>query len=187
VRYFKKIVGERLYLSPINIEDAKKYTEWVNDLEITINLGIASEIITVEKEKEILEKISKEGYNFAIVELDEDELIGNCGLMDVNMKHRKAELGIFIGNKDYWNKGFGKEAVKLLLDYGFNLLNLHNIYLRVHSFNKRAVKCYKSCGFKEIGRRREAYIVGKEKYDDIYMDILATEFEGKINNLINKD
>ena len=184
--YFKKIVGERLYLSPINLEDAEKYTEWVNDLEITINLDIASDIITVEKEKEILEEISKEGYNFAIVELDNDKLLGNCGLIDVNMKHRKAELGIFIGNKDYWNQGYGEEAIKLLLDYGFNLLNLHNIYLRVHSFNKRALNCYKNCGFKEIGRRREAYIVGNEKYDDIYMDILDTEFEGKINKLINK-
>lgn len=186
MRYFKKVVGERVYLSPINIKDAEKYTEWINDLEISINLGNASEIYSLEKEKETLEKISKEGYNFAIVDLNKDELIGNCGLMDVNMKHRTAELGIFIGNKNYWNKGFGSESINLLLDYGFNILNLNNIFLRVHSFNKRAINCYEKCGFKEIGRRRQSYIVGNKKYDDIYMDILMTEFKGNIKKkLIN--
>lgn len=186
MRYFKKIVGERVYLSPINIDDAEKYTEWINNLEISINLGNASEIYSLEKEKETLEKISKEGYNFAIVDLNKDEIIGNCGLIDVNMKNRTAELGIFIGNKNYWSKGFGRESINLLLNYGFNILNLNNIFLRVYSFNKRAINCYKKCGFKEIGRRRQSYIVGNKKYDDIYMDILANEFDGKIDELLDK-
>ncbi|MBS4535714.1 GNAT family N-acetyltransferase [Clostridium sp. D2Q-14] len=187
MRYFKKIVGEKVYLSPINIDDVEKYTEWINDLEVSINLGNASDIYSLEKEKEILEKISKEGYNFAIVDLNKDELIGNCGLMDIDMRNRRAELGIFIGNKNYWSKGFGSETINLLLEYGFNILNLNNILLRVYSFNKRAISCYKKCGFKEIGRRRESYIVGNKRYDDIYMDILASEFRGKIHKLINEE
>lgn len=180
VKYFKKMVGERIYLSPINVDDMEKYTEWINDLEISINLSTASEVYSIEKEREILEKISKEGYNFAIIDLNKDEVIGNCGLLDVNMCHRSAELGIFIGNKNYWSQGYGAEAINLLLNYGFNLLNLNSIILRVHSFNKRAISCYKKCGFKEIGRRREAYIVGGRKYDDIFMDILASEFKGEL-------
>ncbi|WP_408955420.1 GNAT family N-acetyltransferase [Natroniella sp. ANB-PHB2] len=64
---------------------------------------------------------------------------------------------------------------------------INNIFLRVYSFNKRAVSCYKKSGFKEIGRRREAYIIGNKKYDDIYMDILATEFKGKIDKLMEKE
>jgi len=184
MKYFKKIVGERIYLSPVNPEDNEKYVEWLNDLKLSLNLTMAPKIISLEKEKEILENMSKEGYNFAIVEKNEDKLIGNCGLMDVEFVHGTAELGIFIGEKDYWNKGYGTEVINLLLDYAFNILNLNNIMLKVHSFNKRAVKCYKKCGFKEIGRRRNAFIVGEDKYDDIFMDILAEEFEGRIPNLL---
>ena len=187
MKYFKKIVGEKVYLSPINIEDVEKFTEWINDLDITINLSLSPYIVTLEKEKEVLEKLSKEGYNFSIINLSNDELIGNCGLLKVNQIHRTGEAGIFIGNKEYWNKGYGTEAMNLLLDYAFNLLNLNSIFLRVHSFNKRAIKCYKKCGFKEIGVRREGYVVGDSKYDQIYMDILANEFEGKIQNLISED
>lgn len=187
MRYFKKIIGERLYLSPINIEDAEQFTEWLNDLDITINLLLSPHIYTIEKEREALEKLSKEGHNFSIIDLKKNELIGNCGLLNVNQLNRTAEVGIFIGNKDYWNKGYGTEALNLLLDYAFNLLNLNSIFLPVHSFNKRAIKCYKKCGFKEIGIRREAYIVGGKKYDQLYMDILASEFEGKISKIIEED
>ncbi len=81
MKYFKVIVGERLYLSPINIEDVEKYTEWLNDLNVTINLSFSPYIFSLEREKEALEKLSKEGYNFSIVSLSKDELIGSCGFV----------------------------------------------------------------------------------------------------------
>lgn len=184
--YFKKIKGERVYLSPINIEDAEKYTEWLNDLEITINLSMAHNTYTLDQEKEALRSLSAEGYNFAIVNQEDDQLLGNCGLMNVDLINQIGEVGIFIGNKNFWNKGYGTEAMQLLLDYAFNLLNLNNIELKVYAFNRRAIKCYKKCGFKEIGRRREAHIIAGEKYDELYMDILAAEFEGEIPNLVKE-
>ena len=85
-------------------------------------------------------------------------------------------LGIVIGEKTYWNKGYGQEAITLLLDYGFTLLNLNSIMLGTFAFNERAINCYKCVGFKEIGRRRQARIIGESKYDGILMDILAEEF-----------
>ena len=180
MRYFKKLIGDRIYLSPINKEDFEKYTEWINDLEISMNLGNAHQIYTLHKEKEFLEEVSEN--SFAIILKENDQLIGNCGLIDVEQVTKKAELGIFIGEKEYLNRGYGTEAIKLLLDYGFNLLNLHNIMLEVFSFNKRAISCYKKVGFKEIGRRREAREIAGKKYDEVFMDILATEFtEGKIS------
>ena len=72
--------------------------------------------------------------------------------MNVNHIFRKAELGIFVGEKEYWGKGYGTEATELLLDFAFNILNLNSIMLIVNSFNERAIKSYEKCGFKLIGK-----------------------------------
>ena len=134
--------------------------------------------LTEIKERQILANMSeRQAHLFGIVDKETDKLIGNCGLNAINTLHRKASFGIFIGDQNYWNKGFGTEATKLVLDYAFNILNLHNIQLEVFSFNKRAINSYQKAGFKTIGRRREAIILAGEKYDEIYMDILADEFE----------
>lgn len=74
------------------------------------------------------------------------------------------------------NKGYGTEAIQLILDYGFNYLNLNNIKLDVLSFNERAIACYKKCGFKEYGRRRKSEFINGKYYDRISMDILKEEF-----------
>ncbi|WP_132996372.1 GNAT family N-acetyltransferase [Sporanaerobacter acetigenes] len=185
--YFKKIIGQRCYLSPINVEDCEKYTEWVNDMEVAGGLIFASQLIGLETEKSILERISTSGYNFAIVDIEKDELIGNCGFPELDHLNRVGEVGLFIGNKDYWGKGYGQEVLKLMLDFGFNILNLHNIFLRVYSFNNQAIKCYKKVGFKEAGRIREAKFVAGKAYDEIFMDILDTEYTSiYINNIIDK-
>lgn len=175
--YFKKVVGKRIFLSPINPDDAEVYAKWINDLDVNIYLTSAPSVYSLSKEKEILERISKEGYNFAIIDSEKEKVIGNCGLLNVDLVNRKAELGIFIGEKEYWGKGYGTETIELLLDFSFNLLNLNSVMLVVRAFNKRAIKCYEKCGFKLIGIRREAVIMGPQKYDEYYMDILAKEFK----------
>jgi len=179
--YFRKIVGERLYLSPVNLEDVETYTRWLNDLETTLNLQLATKVISMEWEKEFLANLNKEGSSFAIVRKENDELIGNCGLLNTDLVHKTTEFGIFIGEKKHRGKGYGTEAIRLLIDFAFNLLNLHSVYLRVRSFNEAGQHCYRKVGFKEIGRRRECVLVGGQYYDEIYMDLLAGEFEGKIS------
>lgn len=96
--------------------------------------------------------------------------------MDLDQVNRTAEVGIFIGNKEYWNKGYGEEALRLLLDYAFRFLNLRSIMLTVYAFNKCAYNCYKKVGFKEIGVRRKALLRNMKEHDIIYMDILDEEF-----------
>jgi len=178
MNYFKKLVGKKCYLSPINIEDAEKYCEWLNDLEVSINLLTFSQQLSLERERNILnDMVKNNSLIFAIIDSDSDKLIGNCSIFRVNHLNRKAEVGIFIGDKQFWSKGYGTEALSLLIDYGFNILNLNNIMLEVFSYNERAIKCYNKVGFKEIGRRREALIRAGNKYDEIYMDILAAEFK----------
>jgi len=173
--YFKKMVGKKCYLSPMDINDANKYTEWLNDLELTVNLTLYNSIINAENEKLFLGNLSKE-HNYSIIDIETNELIGSCGFIDLDHLNQTAEAGIFIGSKNHWNKGIGTEALSLLLDYGFKALNLHNVQLRVYSFNERAIKSYKKVGFKIIGKRREALRRGNKLYDIVYMDILFDEF-----------
>ena len=178
MKYYKKIVGERIYLSPMNVEDAAKYVEWFCDFRMTDGIGQSSKLVSVDAEREWIEKTLKENeYVFAIVDLENDKLIGNCGIHDINHKDRCATVGIFIGEEQNRSKGYGKETLRLLLDYGFNYLNLNNIMLGVMSFNERAIACYKKVGFKEIGRRRQSYYLNGKYYDSVYMDILKEEFK----------
>lgn len=175
--YLKKLIGKKIYLSPIDKEDYVKYAEWVNDMDVAIGMTFASMLINEESEKNALERLSKAQFNFAIILKETNEVIGNVGLPSLDYINRIGEVGIFIGDKDNWGNGYGKEALSLLLDFGFNLLNLNNIFLKVYSFNKQAIKCYSKIGFKEAGRLREAKIIGCNKYDEVYMDILANEFK----------
>ncbi len=179
MKYYKKLLGDRVYLSPMSVEDAEKYIEWFCDFRITDGIGTTKNLMTVEAEREWLTSELKSGnYNFAIVSLENDELIGNCGFVEINYRDRLGTVGIFLGEENNRNKGIGTEVLRLLLDYGFNYLNLNNIMLNVRAFNERAINCYKKVGFKEIGRRREAYFLNGKYYDDVSMDILASEFEG---------
>ena len=183
MKYFKKLVGERIYLSPRNVEDVEIFTEWMNDFFITDYTGRSYSTITLQEEKAYLEKEQNNKSVFAIIDLQTDEIIGNVGLHEINNINRTATLGIFIGNKNYWSKGYGTEAIQLILDFGFNYLNLNNIDLVLMEFNQRALKCYEKCGFKEIGRRRKCNFINGKYYDSILMDILAEEFtESYIKN-----
>ena len=178
MKYFKKLVGERIYLSPRNVEDVEIFTEWMNDFGITDYTGRSYQTITLQEEKTYLEKEQSNKNTFAIIDLQTDEMIGTVGLHEVDNINRTATLGIFIGNKNYWSKGYGTEAIQLILDFGFNYLNLNNIELALMEFNQRALKRYEKCGFKEIGRRRKSKFINGRYYDSILMDILAEEFMG---------
>lgn len=178
MKYYKKLIGDRIYLSPLNVEDAEKYVEWFCDFRTTDGLGSSAKLMTIENEKEwIINATKSNDFIFSIVDLENDKLIGNCSIMNISQKDRMGEVGIFIGEENNRSNGYGAEALKLLLDYGFNYLNLNNIMLTVMSFNERAIKCYEKVGFKEFGRRRECYFLNGKYYDRIYMDILASEFK----------
>ena len=177
MKYFKKLVGERIYLSPRGNEDAEKFTEWLNDFKVTDYTGRSGNSMTIEAEKKFLEENNNHQSSFVIVTLDKNEMIGAISLEKINNINRTATLGIFIGNQEYLSKGYGTEAIKLILDYGFNYMNLHSIQLDLMSFNKRALNCYKKCGFIETGRKRENKYVNGKYYDTICMDILKNEFK----------
>ena len=173
--YFRKLTGKKCFLSPMDVKDAEKFTEWLNDLEIVRNLQLYGSMISLENENTFLGKLSKD-HNYSIINLETNELLGSCGFLEVDQGNQTAEAGIFIGNRNFWNKGYGTEALSLLLDYGFKALNLHCVMIRVFEFNKAAMKCYRKIGFKQIGIRREALLRDLKRHNIIYMDILSGEF-----------
>jgi RimJ/RimL family protein N-acetyltransferase len=175
MKYFPKIVGERIYLSPISLEDAERYAAWLNDFSVTRFLTLASAQVTLQGERDALVKLSME-HGYAIVEKGKDELLVNCGLFAIEAVHRSAEVGIFIGDEVRRGKGYGSEALRLLCDYGFNVLNLRSIHLRTYAFNERALASYRKVGFKEAGRLRKAHFYAGEYHDVLLMDLLSEDF-----------
>ena len=113
---------------------------------------------------------------FAIYELPDLRPIGVTNVRDFATPSRTAEFGIAIGEPDCRGKGYGTEATRLLLDFAFTVLGVHNVWLDTVSYNVAAIRAYEKAGFKEIGRRREAHRLGDRVYDVVLMDCLATEF-----------
>ena len=182
MQFFKKLIGDRIYLSPKGTtdEELEKFTEWMNDFQVTDYTGRSGQITTIVSEKEWLENSAKNKENRSsnIIELKDNKLIGTIGLEHFNWIARSAVLGIFIGDKEFRNNGYGTEAIKLLLEYGFKYLNLHSIRLDLLSINERAHKCYLKCGFKDTGCSREQIFLNGKYYDKLHMDILENEFKG---------
>jgi RimJ/RimL family protein N-acetyltransferase len=102
--------------------------------------------------------------------------VGNCGFHEIDWRNRSAEVGIFIGDKAYWNKGIGTQVMRLLVGYGFDTLNLHRIWLQVYANNLRAIRSYEKTGFVHEGRKREAEIKQGQYIDLLLMSILDHEY-----------
>ncbi len=185
---YRRLIGEKVFLSPLSAKDAEKYSLWLNDFEVMQYMNMAEVVYSVEKEFDVLEKKSMT-YEpaFSIIDQETDKLIGSCSIANIDSVNGTAELGVMIGDKNFWGRGYGADAVKLLLDHSFNVLNLKNIMVEVYSYNERAIKCFEKCGFKKIGFRRNSKTLGGETYNTVFMDIVSTEFESVyINNVIEK-
>ncbi len=176
MKYHKKLVGEKCYLSPLSCDDVEIFTEWLNDLEVVKYLSLVRNPITQKKEKNILEEMALNHHAFAIIDKQLNKIVGVIGLENLDTINRATEMGVFLGDKGYWNKGYGEEAIRLMLDYAFNILNINNIMIEVIEYNERAINCYKKIGFREIGKRRGAYHIAGITYDVFFYDMIADEF-----------
>lgn len=174
------IIGERIILREYRKEDLPYIRKWVNNYEITKYL---SEIFifphTMNSTENFLNKMLEGSSNmkgFIIAHKENEEYIGQIDLI-INWINRVGTLGIVIGNTEKLGKGYGTEAIKLIQEFAFNRLNLHKLDLEVRDYNKRAINCYKKCGFKEEGRKRENYFVDGKYTDTVIMGILKREWE----------
>lgn len=169
--------GEKIYLRPIDMDDLDIFYKMFNNPELRKFISIRYPIPKI-KEKEILEKMIKDENSvpLSIIVKKNDKLIGNISLFNINKIHRNAEVGIIIGELDETSKGYGTEAMRLLIDYGFNMVNLHRIELQVYDFNERAINTYKKLGFIEEGKRRESIYFEGEYCDLVWMSVLREEW-----------
>ena len=147
--------GQRICFRPLEIEHAALFQGWLNDPENHQYLK-RFRPISAREEKEWLEKTheQKEHYHFEIWLRDGERPIGLISLRQE--LHRSADLGILIGDREHQGKGYGAEAIGLILEYGFATLGLHRVGLCVYENNPRAIRCYEKCGFRREGARREA-------------------------------
>lgn len=177
-----KIVGQKVALCPIEEKEIPLFQRWINDLIVSRYLSRPDIINTFEDEKKWFKKAvkSNDAATFSVVVKRGGKTIGNTSLMKIDKVNGNAELGIMIGDKKYWGRGYGTEATKLMLDFGFNILRLHQIYLKVVAFNKRALKAYRKAGFKLVGRLRESRFFSGEYHDEYLMDVLDREFKSPV-------
>lgn len=173
--------GERVTLRAMRKDDLERLHQFANDVEVELlGGGDPPRPRTLERMQHEFDEEQKkdkqdEAFNFAI-EAD-GKFIGSCGLWRFDLAARTCVLGIAIGDRDYWGRGYGREAIRLLLDYAFRLRNMRKVLLDTSSTNERAQRCYRACGFVEEGRLRAQEWSGGQYVDRIYMGVFREEFE----------
>lgn len=172
--------GQKVRLREYRKEDIELALKYFNDPEVKRFLlpGIPYPL-TLHEEQKWFEAISafKDSYDFALETLDKGHFIGGCSISNVQWKNSVATIGISIGDKEYWGNGYGTDALKVLLSFIFNEMNINKVNLTVYSFNERAIKSYEKCGFKVEGILRQEIFKDGKYYDKVAMGILREEFK----------
>lgn len=175
------LYGKDLRLRAIEREDVPRFVRWLNDPDVRQFLLMHQPLSRAQEERWFEGQLSRSDELILAIEVREGREwvhIGNVGLHRLDLKNRTAVLGIVIGEKDFWGRGFGREAIRVLLCYAFLELGLHRVELETFSSNVRALRCYEAVGFKKVGVRRQAFFRDGAFHDVIIMDLLAEEFAG---------
>lgn len=170
-------VGEKTRLRCLEASDLDNCLSWINDPEVTRFLAVRMPISRKQEEAWLARAMSGEdraNVVFAMETLD-GEYLGNIGLHNIDYVSGVAELGIAIGAKRYWGKGYGPDAMRTLLRFAFRELRLRKVILRVFGTNVRARKAYAKLGFKEVGRLRAHVLKDGMFEDEILMEVFAEE------------
>jgi RimJ/RimL family protein N-acetyltransferase len=159
---------------------AKAFAKWDRDTEQhRLADSDPAQLWSEKKIKEVIEKRAEDNsrsFEFSIRTLADDTLIGGVGLWISSWTHADTWLGISIGERDYWSKGYGTDAMRLIVQYGFIELNLRRISLGLHAYNERALKSYEKVGFKLEGRTRGEGLRDGVRFDSLWMGILREEW-----------
>jgi RimJ/RimL family protein N-acetyltransferase len=177
------IYGERVRLRAAERGDVEKFHAWINDPEVTEGLALYLPM-SMRDEEGWFDGLASRPPTERPLAIDcrvgeEWRLIGNSGFFDFDHTARSAEIGIMIGDKTMWNKGYGTEAMGLLLRHGFETLNLNRIFLRVYVSNPRAIRSYEKAGFTREGLLREAVFKRGVYGDVLLMSVLRSQWDAR--------
>ena len=178
------MLGQRIRLRPIEREDLPRFVKWFADEETRSYLMMHLPL-SLAQEEQWFERNSAAGDEqaWAIDVQPQDatmapwDLIGSCGFSRIKWRCQWAEAGIWIGAREYWSRGYGTDAMRTLVRWGFNTLNLHRICLHVYADNLRAIRSYQKAGFVEEGRLREHDFRNGAYRDEVVMGLLRHEWE----------
>lgn len=173
------IVGTQIYLRPLDREDLnERYLGWLNDPEVNRYLESGIYPVTHDELEKFYEQVTVNHSQIllAIADKETDQHIGNVKLGPIDWIHRKATLGILIGDKQFWGRKIGTEATRLIVEYGFFRLNLRKIALGVYAEHEAAVHAYQKVGFQIEGRLREDSFHEDQYKDCLRMGLLRSEY-----------
>jgi UDP-4-amino-4,6-dideoxy-N-acetyl-beta-L-altrosamine N-acetyltransferase len=161
------IKGKKIILRALEKNDLERCWKWINNPEVTKNMGTSIPKSMHEEERWYEETQKSDKKKIFAIQVGKKH-VGNIGLDNIDYCNRKAALGIVIGEQNYWNKGYGSDAIKTLLSLAFNELNLHKVHLCIFPSNKRAIRCYRKCGFEKEGLLRDD-VFKQGKYQDLLL------------------
>ena len=175
-----RIIGNRVILRPLDINDLAKLAVWNGDSEVQSFVDCDLPTALPELERWYQVNVPDRHYQIFGIEKLEGGLIGDLELDHICWSKREAELRIRIGEKDCWNQGYGSEAVRIITNHLMTEKQFNRVYLRVYHFNQRAISCYLKNGFKAVGllKRREA-----NWKDIILMELTRAGFKKRSNRL----
>lgn len=174
--------NDSVLLRPIRRSDISYFLRWFNDPEVIQYLTLYLPMTEMSEEKFIEELGTTRAkldvlFVIEVIEDTSTKPIGNCGLHNINSKDREANFGIVIGEKEYWGRSYGTEAARLVINYGFQQLNLHRIYSSAVAFNERSIRFHKKVGFKEEGCMRQAIFKNGQYHDLLQFGLLRDEWK----------
>lgn len=173
--------GKLVRLRAYEKSDLDAVMKWVNDEEVTDWLGGEALLYPVSSlsEDRFIEAAAAQSdrqKNFVIESLADRRYVGGISFNIIDWRSRHAGVGIAIGDKSLWGKGYGTDAMRVLMRMAFDRMNLHRLWLHVFDYNVRAIKSYEKCGFKREGVLREDRFARGKYHDTIVMGILESEY-----------
>ena len=178
------VAGERVALGPLRSDLAETYARWINQLDVRFGveqLGVA----TAKSAETWVEETAKAGADrepqavgFTLYDLSDRAPVGTANLFEISYMQSSANFGISLGERR--GQGLGSEATRLVLDWAFHVLGLHNILLEALAWNGAAIRAYEKAGFRRIGIRREAAMSRGARADVVLMDALRADFGASV-------